>query len=137
MFRTNRFITFKIGHRKHFSMLFFSYPWPKCTPSCNYLNNGDKLTITSSVIRTSIYVLAFHVSDIICKYIRLKSVFVTSTLLNGIMVGDFFEKNIKKALMLHVHHDKNYCYFCKSNIPVINLIVGSRKMIKVSKNMSL
>ena len=34
------------------------------------------------------------------------------------------------------HHDKNYCYFCKSNIPVINLIVGSRNMIKVSKNMS-
>ena len=26
---------------------------------------------------------------------------------------------------------------CKSNIPVINLIVGSRNMIKVPKNMSL
>ena len=40
----------------------------------------------------------------------------------------FFGKNIEKK-----HHDKNYCYFCKSNILVINLIVGSRNMIKVSK----
>ena len=35
------------------------------------------------------------------------------------------------------HDDKNYCYFCKSNIPVITLIVGSRNLIKLSKNMSL
>ena len=35
------------------------------------------------------------------------------------------------------HDDKNYCYFCKSNIPVINLIVGSRNLIKLPKNMSL
>ena len=33
-------------------------------------------------------------------------------------------------------HDKNYYYFCKSNISVINLIAGSRNTIKVSKNMS-
>ena len=29
-------------------------------------------------------------------------------------------------------HDKNYYYFWKMNIPVINLIVDSRNMIKVS-----
>ena len=29
-------------------------------------------------------------------------------------------------------HDKNYYYFWKTNIPVINLIVDSRNMIKVS-----
>ena len=33
-------------------------------------------------------------------------------------------------------HGNNCYYFCKSNIPVINLILGSRNMIKVSKNMS-
>ena len=42
----------------------------------------------------------------------------------GIKVRDFFEKNIKKK---HLYcHDKNCYYFCKSNIPVINLIAGSR-----------
>ena len=55
--------------------------------------------------------------------------------LNGIKVWVFFEKNIEKKLLCH--HDKNYCYFCKSSIPVINLIVGFRNMIKLSKNMSL
>ena len=55
--------------------------------------------------------------------------------LNGIKVRVFFGRNIEKK---HLgHHDKNYCYFCKSNISVINLIVGSRNMIKLSNNMSL
>ena len=47
----------------------------------------------------------------------------------------FSKKKIKKKHLYH--HDENYCYFCKSNIPVINSIVGSRNMIKLSKNMSL
>ena len=34
-------------------------------------------------------------------------------------------------------HDNNYYFFWKSNIPVISLIVDSRNMVKVSKNMSL
>ena len=55
--------------------------------------------------------------------------------LNGIKVRVLFEKNIEKKHLCH--HDKNYYYFCKSNIPVTNLIVGSRNMIKLSKNMSL
>ena len=47
----------------------------------------------------------------------------------------FLKKASKKK---HVcRHGKNYYYFCKSNIPVINLAVGSRNMIKLSKNMSL
>ena len=54
--------------------------------------------------------------------------------LNGIKVRVFFGKNIEKRHLRR--HDKNYYYFCKSNIAVINLIVGSRNMIKVSKNMS-
>ena len=48
------------------------------------------------------------------------------------------KKNIeKKHLCNHdycaimCNHD--YCYFCKSNIPVINLIVGSGNVIKLSK----
>ena len=50
--------------------------------------------------------------------------------------GSFFKK--KKNEKRHLsHHDKNYYYFFKSNIPVINLIVGSRNMIKLSKNTSL
>ena len=51
-------------------------------------------------------------------------------LLNNFKERVFFER---KHLC---HHDKNYYYFCKSNIPVINLIVGSRNMIKVSKSLS-
>ena len=49
--------------------------------------------------------------------------------------GSFLKKNIEKRHLCG--HDKNYYYFCKSNIIVINLIVGSTNMIKVSKNMSL
>ena len=48
--------------------------------------------------------------------------------------GSFSEKNIEKKHLCR--HDKNYYYFCKSKIPVINLTAGSRKLIKVSKNMS-
>ena len=55
--------------------------------------------------------------------------------LNGIKVRVFFGKNIEKKYFCH--HDKDYYYFCKSNICVINLIVGSLNMIKVSKSMSL
>ena len=55
MFRANRFITTEIGHRKHFSMLFFSKPGPKYTLSTNRLSTGEKLIITSSVIK-NVYV---------------------------------------------------------------------------------
>ena len=54
--------------------------------------------------------------------------------LNGIKARVFFEKNIEKKHLCC--HDKNYYYFWKSNIRVINLIAGSRNMIEVSKNMS-
>ena len=55
--------------------------------------------------------------------------------LKSIKVLIFFEKNVEKK---HLHHpDKNYYYFYKLNIPVINLIVASRNMVKVLKNMSL
>ena len=40
----------------------------------------------------------------------------------------FFRKKTSKKVL--VRHDKNYYHFCKSNIPVINLIVCSRNMIK-------
>ena len=56
-------------------------------------------------------------------------------LLNGIKVQVFFGKIVEKKHLCR--HDKNYYYFWKSNIPVINLIVDSRNMIKVSKNMGL
>ena len=56
-------------------------------------------------------------------------------ILNGIKVWVFFRKNIEKKHLCR--HGKNYYYFWKSNIPVINLIVDSKNMIKVSKNMHL
>ena len=55
--------------------------------------------------------------------------------LNGIKVRVFSGKIIETNRLCR--HDKNYYYFSKSNIPVVNLIVGSRNMIKISKNMSL
>ena len=58
-----------------------------------------------------------------------------SYLLDGIKVRVFFEKNIEENHLSR--HNKNCYYFCKSNIPVINLILGSRNMIKISKNMIL
>ena len=56
-------------------------------------------------------------------------------LLNSIKARVFFGKNIEEKHLCC--HDKNYYYFWKSYIPVINLIVDSRNMIKVSKNMRL
>ena len=72
---------------------------------------------------------------LLLKYWVLYSAIIGACPLNVIKVRIFFEKSIEKKHLCR--HDKNYCYFCKSNIPVINLIVGSRNMIKVSKNMSL
>ena len=51
--------------------------------------------------------------------------------LNCIKLRVFFGKNIEKMNLSR--HDKNYYYFWNSNIPVINLIAGSRNMIKLSK----
>ena len=56
-------------------------------------------------------------------------------ILNGIELQVFFKKNTEKKHLCH--HDKNHYYFCKSNIPVMNLIVGSSIIIRLSKNMSL
>ena len=50
---------------------------------------------------------------------------------NDIKVRVFFGKNVEKKHLCC--HDKNYYYFWKSIIPVINLIAHSRNMIKVSK----
>ena len=55
--------------------------------------------------------------------------------LKDIKVRVFFGKNIEKKQLCR--HNKNYYYFCKSDIPVIILIADCRNMTKVSKNMSL
>ena len=60
---------------------------------------------------------------------------VTVETLNGIKLGVFFGENIEKKRLRH--HDNNYCYFWTANTPVINLIVDSRNITTVSKNMSL
>ena len=49
--------------------------------------------------------------------------------------GLFRKKKYQKKHLCY--HDKKYCYFCKSYIPVINLIVYSRNMIKISKTIIL
>ena len=59
----------------------------------------------------------------------------TSQHLNGIKVQVFFIKNIEKKHLCC--HDQNYYYFWKSNIPVIDLVVESRNLTEVSKNLSL
>ena len=64
-------------------MFFFSNPRSKYTSFSKRLNSGDKLIITSSVAKTSIYVFAFRQSDTICKYIRLESSLFASTLVVG------------------------------------------------------
>ena len=46
--------------------------------------------------------------------------------LNGIKVQVFFEQNMERKHLCC--HDKNYCFFCKSNIPRTNLIVGSKNI---------
>ena len=53
----------------------------------------------------------------------------------GIKVRDFLGKTLKKKHLCR--SDKNYYYFCKLYIPLINLTVCSRNMIKVSKNTGL
>ena len=69
------------------------------------------------------------VSEIRCWDGKNINHFYLENLLNGIKMQVFFKENIEKKHLCR--HDKNYYYFCKSNIPVINLIVGSRNMIKV------
>ena len=49
--------------------------------------------------------------------------------------GLFRKKNIEKKHLCR--HDKNYYYCWKSNIPIINLILDSRIMIRLSKHVSL
>ena len=59
----------------------------------------------------------------------------SSKILNDIKVLVFLWINIQKKHLRR--RDKNYYYSSKWNIPVINMILGSRNMIKVSKNVSL
>ena len=54
--------------------------------------------------------------------------------LTALRCGSFSKKIQKKHLC---HHDKNYYYFSKSSFPVIDLIVGSGNMIKLSKSTRL
>ena len=56
---------------------------------------------------------------------------ITVILLSNIKAPVFFEKHIKNKYLCR--NDKNYFYLPKSNIPVVDLIVGSRSMIEVSK----
>lgn len=58
-----------------------------------------------------------------------------SRLLNGIKVQVLFKKHIENKYQCG---PRKNCYYCfKSNIRINNLIVGSRIILKVSKNMSL
>ena len=54
--------------------------------------------------------------------------------LNNIKEQVFFQKHIEKKHLCRPH--KNYYYFCKSNNPVTNLILGSTNTIEISNSMS-
>lgn len=56
-------------------------------------------------------------------------------ILNDIKVRVSFGKIVAKKHLRR--HDKNYNYFWKTNIPVINFILDFRNMIKFSKNVAL
>ena len=47
---------------------------------------------------------------------------------NGIMLQVFLEKYIENKHLFRP--DKNYHYFCKTNIPAINLILGYFEFLK-------
>ena len=79
--------------------------------------------------------IGLKVSSLACKYVFYRPELNGKRGLTGIKVRGFFEENIEKKHLCH--HDKNYYYFFKSNISVINFIVFSRNMIKVLKHKSL
>ena len=54
--------------------------------------------------------------------------------LKRIKVQVFFVKHIDEKDLCHPQN--SYCYFCKSNNLETNLVVGSRVMIEISKNMN-
>ena len=61
-----------------------------------------------------------------------KSTNSTGECLDGLKVQFFFRKKKKKHKKKRLcRHEKNYYYFYKSNIPVIDLIVGSKNVIKL------
>ena len=69
------------------------------------------------------------------RFSRAQHSFHTCCSLNGIKVWVFSGKKNRKRHLCR--HDKNCYYFFKSNIRIINLIVGSSCMMEVSRNMSL
>ena len=91
-------------------------------------NNKDQMKYFSKEKLCLLQLLNYMISFSI--YIQVNMI-----ILNGIKVRVFFRK--KRSWKYLCRHDRNYYYFWKSNIPVIKLIVHSRNMIKVSKNMSL
>ena len=93
---------------------------------------ADLVTFTEEILNGKLHFLC---SEKTLKYGKYKTFMESHYLLSDIKVRVFFEKYMEKKHLCH--HDRNYCYFCKSNIPAINLIVVSRNMIELSKNMSL
>ena len=64
-----------------------------------------------------------------CTYIWDKNIYLEGFLSMASRCGSFPEKTLKKSTCAVVI--KNYYYFQKSNIPVINLIVDSRNISKI------
>ena len=95
-----------------------------------------KLILVSNYLFCRIHIYLnrnFH-SNPTLSYSRFRY-FTVDYLLNSIKVQVFLEKKHEKRHLCR--HDKNYYYCWKSKVPAINLIIDSRNMIKVSKNMSL
>ena len=83
--------------------------------------------ITGCVLEACNFIKMFVQHRLFFQNIFLRQLVVGTNLknnmLNGIKVRVFFGKNVEKKQLCR--HDKNYYYFCKSIIRVINLIVGS------------
>ena len=85
-----------------------------------------KLDRTPGKIKWKIYISRFK-EAYIKSYKKQLPVFFSTAL----RCRSFTEKNIEKKHLCR--HGKNYYYLWKSLIPVINLILDSRNMVKVSK----
>ena len=77
--------------------------------------------VISSLVSFVISLMAIRSLAALNKSVKTKLVTAKrrqESKLNGIKVRVFFGKNVEKKHLCH--HDKNYYYFWKSNIPVIN-----------------
>ena len=140
------------GNRRELPLLDHSTPYIRFLRSCwfpqQWLSSKHPVELqhTISLFDSKVHQCRFSLvfSSVALRFANPKSCMnpgiftgwiVTVETLNGIKLRVFFGEDIEKKRLCH--HDNNYCYFWTANTPVINLIVDSRNITTVSKNMSL